>query len=221
MTSRICLLVGGRDFVASEDTLVQGSSYFRALLSDKYESKDADGRFYVDADPDLFQDVLRYLRRGIYPLYWDKSKGHDYAKYLALQAESSYFQIEKLSLWLQEEKYLSAVTISTSVTAYEGPDNSPDMLNAFKKAADETIEYITHTQTVKKYICPRGIPGHRGEPRRCGRQCHNAQGDEIIYEDEVMLTVLTIMKKICFDRSICTDLFNNSVSASGLSGSAE
>ena len=212
MVSRVSLLIGDREFIVDEDTLIRESDYFRALLSDRHGSREPDGKYYIDADPELFNDILRYLRRGIYPLCWNKVQGHDYIRYAALLEESKFYQIDKLTSWLQEENYLRAVTTSTSVTAVESLDNIVDM--TFKNAADDTTEHAIRSQTIKVYVCPRGIPVHRGDPSRCGRQCHNAQGDERIYDEEVRLTIVKFTKKICFDRYVCTEPREDSVSVS-------
>lgn len=208
MSDRIHLLVGERDFITSRDTLTQESEYFRALLSDKYESKDSAGKYFVDADPNLFQDILRYLRRGIYPLCWNRAEGHNYARYLALHEEAKYFQINRLSQWLADEKYFLAVTTKTSVIEYKGIDEINYGLGNTKGEVDSITQYVSFTYTDKIYICPRGLSSHRGNPGRCGRQCANAQGGESdTYEDEVNLKVFKIDKNFSIDRRICKNSY--------------
>ena len=209
MTDRVHLLISDRDFITSRDTLIQESEYFRALLSDKYESKDSCGKYFVDGDPDLFQDILRYLRRGIYPLYWTRSEGHNYARYLALSEEAKYFQIDRLAQWLDDEKYLLAVTVKMSATVFKGLEAIKDGLKDTVDKMDTNTEYVSYTHIDKIYICPRGIGLHRGDPSRCGRQCANAQGESYTFEDEVTLVVCKLDKKLCIDRKICKDSYED------------
>ena len=52
------------------------SSYFTLMLSGRLaESRCQDNEhMFIDAGPDLVVYILRYSRRGVFPLFWDKSK---------------------------------------------------------------------------------------------------------------------------------------------------
>ncbi|KAL2043480.1 hypothetical protein N7G274_003787 [Stereocaulon virgatum] len=87
--ARINLQVGERCFTTLASTLSEGSSFFASLLSGRWEdSQSADGSFFIDADPDLFAHILRYLRRGVLPVVYEKGHGFDHAFYKALQEEA-------------------------------------------------------------------------------------------------------------------------------------
>lgn len=62
LLDRVSLNVGGRTFETLSTTL-QESHLLRGLLSGQGRWKTADGQIFVDADPDLFEDILDYLRR--------------------------------------------------------------------------------------------------------------------------------------------------------------
>ncbi|KAL3465583.1 hypothetical protein BJX64DRAFT_285515 [Aspergillus heterothallicus] len=71
------LQVGDRRFTALRSTLVLENTYFASLLSGRWKtSAREDGSYFIDADPDLFVHILRYLRRGLYPIFYDVHKGH-------------------------------------------------------------------------------------------------------------------------------------------------
>lgn len=80
--------VGGRVFQASGMTL-RKSPFFKSLLSDDLidDLKDADGRLFVDRDPDLFAEVLRLLR-GFLPRHLP-----DKVPWSAVKAEADFYQI--------------------------------------------------------------------------------------------------------------------------------
>ncbi|KAK8196947.1 uncharacterized protein BKA78DRAFT_340689 [Phyllosticta capitalensis] len=108
----ITLQVCTRRFVTTRDTLRSGSPYFEALLSSRWaHNVQSDGSIFIDADPDLFAHILRFLRREVYPVFFDVDKGHDYALYTALQEEGRYFRIDKLFQWLEEKRYLKVVIV--------------------------------------------------------------------------------------------------------------
>ncbi|KAI1261494.1 hypothetical protein F5Y18DRAFT_199394 [Xylariaceae sp. FL1019] len=121
-TNKVKLQVGERQFLTTKDTLTGESAYFSALLSGRWNGPDHDGSYFIDSDPELFVEVLRYLRSGNFPLYFDaKTSTFDYAKYAALLGEAQYFQIAKLEDWIQNKRFLKAVTIKHHVEQIEDP----------------------------------------------------------------------------------------------------
>ncbi|KAI0147448.1 hypothetical protein GGR57DRAFT_505626 [Xylariaceae sp. FL1272] len=106
----------------NKDTLTGESAYFSALFSGRWNGPDHDGSYFIDSNPELFVEVLRYLRSGNFPLYFDaKTSTFNYAKYTALLGEAQYFQIAKLEDWIVEKRFLKAVTISHHVEQIEDP----------------------------------------------------------------------------------------------------
>jgi len=204
-SSQINLQVGERRFVTVAETLTQESRFFAALLSGRWDNAQADGSYFIDADPELFEHILRYLRRSVLPIFYDRVKGHNYSLYVALLEEAKYFQIPRLEDWLKRKGYLEAIKIKYSGDVREGTHFDTETL-----ATDEQVEYHPTWQTMKVYICPRGISGHRGNRNACGRQCRNAQGDEeTAYEDEQILTTLVIRKRLVFDPAALTGEFDH------------
>ncbi len=92
MRRSITLQVGERQFITMAETMTQESAFFAALLSERWDNADADGSYFIDADPDLFEHILRYLRRGVFPIFYDNVKGHNHALYLALLQEANIFK---------------------------------------------------------------------------------------------------------------------------------
>ncbi|KAK3681061.1 hypothetical protein B0T22DRAFT_485630 [Podospora appendiculata] len=72
----IRLQVGERHFTTTKDTLAEGSAFFAALLSSRWDNALDDGSYFIDADPALFEHILRYLRRGLsFPCSSTSSRG--------------------------------------------------------------------------------------------------------------------------------------------------
>lgn len=110
---KVTLDVGGRKFVTLATTLSE-SQFLGSLVSGRWQhNRQEDGSYFIDADPDLFKEILNYLRRQWMPLFWDREKGHDLARYKTLLQEAEYYGIPKLAEWLKKQKYLDAVTNST------------------------------------------------------------------------------------------------------------
>ncbi|KAI4952145.1 hypothetical protein J4E91_003607 [Alternaria rosae] len=111
----LILDIGGRKFKVSRDTLRAESGLFRHQLSGRFPwEPEANGSYFLDADPDLFEHLLRFMRRPeVLPLFYDAAKGYDYDLYNRLEAESQYFQIDVLHDWIKEKKYLNAIRVQT------------------------------------------------------------------------------------------------------------
>jgi hypothetical protein len=198
---RITLQVGDQHFVTTRKTLTHQSGFFTSLLSGRWADAQPDGSYFVDADPNLFGHILRYLRRGVLPVFYDNSKGHDHSLYLQMLEEAKYFQIPRLETWIEDKAYLKAIKIKHSVGERESTD---DIIET--TGTDTEIEYHPIWKTEKVYVCPRGINQHRGEPGACGKSCKKAQGDEEAeYEDEGVLGVLVVRKQTIFDWQICVE----------------
>ncbi|PVH80711.1 hypothetical protein DL98DRAFT_627297 [Cadophora sp. DSE1049] len=52
--------------------------------------------FFINADLELFEHVLRYFRCNVFPIFYYNVKGYDYFLYLAFLEKVKYFQILRL-----------------------------------------------------------------------------------------------------------------------------
>jgi hypothetical protein len=198
----ICIQVGERRFNTTKETLTEESAFFASLFSGRWDNTLGDGTYFIDADPVLFEHVLRYLRRGVFPLFFDAAKGHNYYLYLALLEDARYFGIPRLRDWLENERYLEAVKVTNTA---EQHDDSPSHWHEHSVVpAGTTIDYYPSWGTRKVYICPRGLFQHRGTPALCGRRCEIARGEASDrFEEEPCLRVLTMKKVVTFKPEIC------------------
>ncbi|KAL2260270.1 hypothetical protein VTK26DRAFT_5756 [Humicola hyalothermophila] len=197
----IRLQVGERYFTTMKDTLTEESAFFASLLSSRWDNALDDGSYFIDADPALFEHILRYLRRGIFPLFFDIVKGHDDHLYLSLLEEARYFQIPRLEDWLQRKRYLDAVQVAYTTDQYK--DNYPSW-HHFEVRSGVTVEYHPQWDIRKVYICPRGIPEHRGSPMSCGRRCAAARGvNADSFDEEPYLKMLVLRRTVTFKPEGC------------------
>ncbi|KAJ9649573.1 hypothetical protein H2201_007152 [Coniosporium apollinis] len=201
-SDRVILQVGDRRFTTTKSTLMDGSDWFRAFFSGRWNHELMDGAYFIDADGDLFEHILRYLRRKIFPIFYDNAKGHNRAMYLALMREAEYFQIERLRLWIEDERYLTAVLVWYSVKVCKNYDGSK-----VPAPSDHEIQHIPFFEEEQVYACPRGISLHKGRPGACGKQCKKVQGDaEDIYVTEEVLKMVVIEKTTSILRYACTEI---------------
>ncbi|KAK4996210.1 hypothetical protein LTR66_004131 [Elasticomyces elasticus] len=185
---QIILQVGQQRFVTTCETLAAESSFFASLLSGRWDNALVDDSYFIDVDPSLFEHILRYLRRGVLPVFYDMHKGHDYALYLALLEEAKYFQIPRLQEWLENKRYLRALMVECSVEEVEGVG-----CLSTTRATDEYVEYYPGWGTKKV-----------GKPGACGRDCRKTQGDaDDIYEEEAVSRTLLVKKQVVFDIQAC------------------
>lgn len=200
----IALQVGEQRFYASKDTL-SGSGMLRAKIARCWESdKQADGSYFLDADPEIFKHILRFLRHGTYPLCYDMVKGHDVAMYTAIRQQAAYLLVQKLVDWLSNQRYLQAVSIQSSTRVVEDIQG-PSRLGGTTES-NVKVQYYPSWRTEKRYVCPRGIAAHYDNPRGCGQACRKAQGDaENEYEDCPLLSTLLVEEKMVFNRQLCVE----------------
>lgn len=188
--------VSDRRFLTDPATWVGESDFFKALFSKQWGDHQNDCSYFIDADPDLFEHILRYLRRGVLPVFYDGAKGHDYVLYGALLEEARFFGIDKLEKWLSDQKYLEVVKVAYSFT-------ETDNLNTLDRTVDGSTEIVCHLVTKRHttWFCPDGRSTHRNE-RDC-RYCHmdGKVNGGYRYEDAVRWAVTK--KQTTFNHQLC------------------
>ncbi|KAG4029473.1 hypothetical protein MFRU_015g00170 [Monilinia fructicola] len=209
---RVALLVGTERFTSTAETLVSKSKFFENLFSPSWARPKEDGSYFGDADPTLFAHILQYLRRDRFPIFYDNSKGHDYAMYIALRQEADYFGLGNLANWLKDKKYLDVVKVSYSFEEFES--SAEDIAILKTTLTNAKLELLPQWSKTKIYLCPRGLLCHRGHPNLCGRQCLAArQALGVQWEEKnilggVLLKQTTIIdEELCFDKPFEEDLW--------------
>lgn len=174
----------------------------RAKIAECWElDKQADGSYFIDADPQIFKHVLRFLRHGVYPLCCDMTTGHDLGLYMAIHRQADFLLVPKLSDWLSKQQYFKAVTIDTSAEIAE------NLYSLFgSNDSDTRVHYHPSWRNIKKFVCPRRIGLHYGNPGNCGRACKQAQGDaEDEFEDVPVLSTLVLKQKLVLNQGLCVE----------------
>ncbi|KAI1095504.1 BTB/POZ protein [Rostrohypoxylon terebratum] len=206
-SSRVTLQVGERRFTAFRDTLISESAYFRARLSGRWNDADEDGAYFIDADPDIFEHILRYLRSNNFPVFFDASTlTFDHAKYISLLGGARYFGISKLEEWIEHEQYLDVVQIQTSAIQIPDVDAQGIECLARTTTANNRVDIKTAWDTEQVYVCPRGIFVHRGDRDKCGQACEKArarEGGGVEFEQDPVLRAVVIKTKISFNLAAC------------------
>ncbi|KAF2837206.1 hypothetical protein M501DRAFT_937766, partial [Patellaria atrata CBS 101060] len=179
--------------------LTTQSGFFERLLSDRWVPiRDANGAYFVDGDPVVFEHVLRFLRRKIFPVLYDRIKGHDDAMYLAILEDARYYDIPPLVEWLEQKRYNDAVKIRVRTQKFEGAEGK-----RFEYPGNTEVEVIPSIYMKKLYACPRDISVH-DEEWKCGRRCKQALGDrETLYREEEDIRVLIIENQVVFTIDAC------------------
>lgn len=202
-SDEIVLQVDDKIFRTTKGTLMEESAYFSSRLANRRVA--VDRKLTLDMDPTVFTHVLRYLRHGVLPCFYDKTHGFDYNLYSLVLAQAEYLLIERLSSWIRDKRYEKAVTKERSAKTYldeVGDINGSD-------TADTECEYRFVWGKKEVYVCPRGITVHC-RPSDCGRQCNNARGDIPVYHEEDELRIFEIKTKTVFNRQICLENLSGS-----------
>lgn len=197
-TKKVILQVGERRFMTTEETLTDESPFFSSMLQHPHDAE-ADGSYFIDADPDVFEHVLRYLRHWVLPIFYDNAKGHDHALYHLLLQQAACFQIERLTRWLACRKYLDAV--QTTITVEE-VDHMYELSQP--TGAHVEIEYHPFWKRNVVDMCPRGIDKDESDSIASSMQYMSLQGDEgNTFEEEEVPRMLVIRKETVFDPELC------------------
>ncbi|KAF4656226.1 BTB/POZ domain-containing protein kctd3 [Perkinsus olseni] len=137
--SMVALNVGGTTFETSRQTLCQQEgSFLEAILSGRYEvPKDADGRVFLDRDPEMFRQILNFLRNPMNP-----PCPRDATESMLLAREADFYGVEKwpgydvrANKWMQaqgcdlieERSAAAAVNYLGNIFAFGGIDNEQNI----------------------------------------------------------------------------------------------
>ncbi|KAH7410495.1 hypothetical protein DE146DRAFT_776188 [Phaeosphaeria sp. MPI-PUGE-AT-0046c] len=214
-----------RNFITDPDGWLGQSVYFDKLFSGRWGDKQEDGSYFIETDANLFEHILRYLRTGVLPVFYDRLAGHDFPLYQALLGESKYFAISRLEKWLCEQKYLQAVKIryTAKETQERGshqnrttcwPNGHTSMLEGdfVDFTTSSNMETTIHPMTVQqnKFYCPDAKHGKSSE-EYC-RSCVSRVKGQVIpgvggwkMEDEVIWCI--VQKEVIFDHNLCINAF--------------
>ncbi|KAI1139957.1 hypothetical protein F5Y05DRAFT_424772 [Hypoxylon sp. FL0543] len=199
---RITLQVGERRFNTLRQTLMGGSSYFTRRLSAMCDYADADS-YFIDADPDLFEHILRYLRSSRFPVFFDcATLTFDLAKYAALLVEARYFGVDKLADWIENKTYLRAVKLERSVRIIHNAKETT-LESLIRGEGSTKVDIATSWTTKEVHLCPRNIQGHKGNRDLCDyfkcQEFQPAMSGEIQYEHVRTLSAAVVTTRVMFD----------------------
>lgn len=142
--------MGQRLFYTTKETLTGESDYFATRLA-RSKDTDPDGIYFIGSDPTLLEVILRYLRTGTPPLFFDPAtQTYDLAKYAALLSEARYFQIPSLVTWVVEQKYFQVIQVNTKIRVYD--EESFQNLPTSSSSSTSKVEYFQTTE-IERRLC--------------------------------------------------------------------
>ncbi|KAI6374043.1 hypothetical protein MCOR25_003276 [Pyricularia grisea] len=191
--------VGERLFITTRGTLTSGSDYFQKHFADPNLTNK---RLFLDLDPDVFQYVLRYLRHGTMPLFYDRTKGHDFAHYRTLADVAQKLGVARLSSWCMEARFTDALRIQRSVEVHRDVEPEDVALLAGGETRAGLGKTILHPRWLVKrvWVCPSAILGHAEDPAVCREQCPGLSVEGDRWRERVVLDVLVIKKALVLNR---------------------
>ncbi|OAA67584.1 BTB/POZ fold domain containing protein [Cordyceps fumosorosea ARSEF 2679] len=165
LDNRVVLRVGEKQFFTTRATLAE-SHLLATLLSTEATH---DGEYFLDADPEMFDQVMRFLRTRRFPLFYDQASGYDTAKYLELLVAAQFYQIPTLEMWLTEKRYLGAMNIKSEYKRYRlfGTDQITRMHElCWDREEQGRVLSISETKG-KAHACPQKLWRHDGDQNKC------------------------------------------------------
>lgn len=155
--------------------------------------KQPDGSCFIDADPVLFEHILRFMRQGTFPILL-KGTSVDFGLYRALLDSVRFFQVTRLEAWIASEKYRQRVVTTHAVSELPGFADVARLDRSYN--AGEEAEYFPSVRTRLAYQCPRGIGVHQ-DPTDCGRACDKARADSASdYREEQYWSAVIVRKTV-------------------------
>jgi len=114
----VILQASERRFNTRVEILTAESEHFKSFFKHSWRESQPVGSYFVDIDGDTFKHILKYMHSGIFPVLYDKNKGHEFAVYLTILQQADYLISPALSKWLIDQTYLKAVKISRELEIY-------------------------------------------------------------------------------------------------------
>ena len=177
-TDRITISAGGRDFVTSLSTLKSsGAGYFEALLGPTGRSMKGRKRaradddeppreLFVDRDPDLFGDVLAFMRSGRIPA----ATRTDAARLEDLRDEAEFFAFDALAAACDE-------AVETLLSALEAAA-PPQAVATFKAVNVVSEAHVDVPEGQVLFIASATLTGAGCQARRYGRSEEEEKEDK-------------------------------------------
>jgi hypothetical protein len=201
--SLVTLNVSGRFYKTRPSTL-STSPYFTALLArwDSGADLQDDGSYFIDADSDVFEHVLAFMRRpSKFPLYWTNEHGFDYVLYNKVEAEADFFLLHGLRDWISKKRYEEAVKTIVEVRVLE--EYQKRVLDDGKSLGDlvEVNSFLGSYSGKRRlrYACSL----HSGWYYNGCESCQKLGGATQSDEPDKKLTL--VIKKVVFDESVCSN----------------
>ncbi len=173
-SSRITIRVGEKEFFTTRPTLSESR-----LFGDLFAAQPTRSEFFVDDEPELFGQVLRFLRTRRYPLFYSRGEGHDSTRYMELLAAARFYRVDALETWLAAKRYYSAVWIKTDYRAavLYGQDQIEHLQElAWQGHEQGRILQVSDKQS-KVWCCPAKLWRHDGYDSKCLKaQCKRPDG---------------------------------------------
>ena len=221
----ITIRTSQRNFTTDHERWLGRSAHFTELLSKEVGGARGSDSYFIETNAHIFEHILRYLRTGVLPVFYDRVAGHDFPLYQALLEESKYLGIDRLQRWLCERKYLDAVKIQIIATetqdrsSYEKHTTSEpngrtfmveDRFLQLTSTSNTETTIVPVTQQRNSFYCPNGKHGKSSE-EYC-RSCFDQASTRGIsgyggWRGEEELKWCIVRKEVVFDHELCANAF--------------
>ncbi|KAF1846512.1 uncharacterized protein K460DRAFT_314010 [Cucurbitaria berberidis CBS 394.84] len=163
-------------------------------------------KIFGDVDEVALGHVLQYLQNDmVYPFFWTKATGFDYALYHRVHQQAEVLEIWDLTDWIQDQKYIGAIKTITEEVIEEIRPGQP--ARSVERQGDVELQQHIVTKVRYFHVCPRGTITHRtqrGIPILCGHKCTNRSDyDPGHFEEVPYVEVVTVTKRLVYDPNVC------------------
>lgn len=165
LDNRIIVEVGGKAFHVCSDIFEESAWFTKAIRRASFSGESP--RVRIENDPELFGEILLYLRTGMFPLYWDKIRGFDYRRYAEMETQAKMYQLPALLQWIQDRRYLDVVTTEVVMKETKIPKGVEHyQRHVLLGNEEETVDAVL-PGVDEVWICPASIEAHEGDSTLC------------------------------------------------------
>lgn len=114
----VSIQAGDHRFIVEARNLASASVYFANVLTPDHSltlPRTSNGAYIVDADPNIFSHLIRYIQTRRFPLFYTIREGFNRPLYDQIFDLADRFMVIRLALWIGRRGYENVVKVEKKI----------------------------------------------------------------------------------------------------------